>query len=139
MQYERVAPTPVVEILSDTDSDEHESEEESVDGTAPVSSSGASGDDGPVRGGQQPWLMESGSESSHQFQLEWMADRYAQWRADRTDLTPPVDDLPTPSSSFERFVASESSGSGSCTALVEVHADSSLEEDSDSSSSEEGQ
>ena len=44
----------MVEILSDTDSDEHESEEESADGTAPVPSFGASGDDETIRGGQQP-------------------------------------------------------------------------------------
>ena len=68
-----------------------------------------------------------------------MADRYAQWRADRTDPTPPVDDLPSPSSSSKRFVALESSGSGSCTALVEVHVDSSSEEDSYSSLSESDQ
>ena len=84
-------------------------------------------------------MLESGSESSHQFQLEWMADRYRQWITDRTDPLPPVGDhhLDSVSVPSERAVAPESSGSGSCTALVEVHADSSSEEDSDSSSSEE--
>ena len=128
-QYERVAPVPVVEILSDSDSDEYESEEESTDGTAPVPSSGEFGEEGPVQGGQQPWLMASGSESSHQFHLEWMADRYAPWLAARTAPTPPVDHLPSPVSSVERSVAPESSGSCSGAAVVEVHSDSSSEED----------
>ena len=70
-----------------------------------------------------------------------MADRHRQWRADRTDPLPPVEDhhLDSISVSSERDVTPESSGSGLCTTLVEVHADSSSEEDSDSSSSEEDQ
>ena len=57
-QYERVAPAPVVEILSDSDEEPEEepkedSEEESVEEIAPVSSSEASGSDGPGEGGQQ--------------------------------------------------------------------------------------
>ena len=80
--------------------------------------------------------MDSGSESSHQFELEWMADHHAQWKVDRTVSPANVDDLPPVASSSERSEAPESSGSGSCVALVDVHADSSLEGDSYSSSSE---
>ena len=65
-----------------------------------------------------------------------MVNRYAQWRADRTNPTSQMDDLSSVASSSKRSVAPESSGSGSCTALVEVHTDSSSEEDSYSSSSE---
>ena len=143
-QYERVAPAPVVEILSDSDEhdpeveedpepEEEDPEEEPAEEHAPVLSSG---DDRPIVGGQQPWLMSSGSESSHEFELEWMASRHAQWRADRTVPPANVDDLPFVASSSERSVAPESSRSGSCTTLVDVHAYSSSEEDSYSSSSE---
>ena len=80
-QYERVAPAPVMEILSDSDEHdpvvEEDPEPEEVEPSeehAPVPSSG---DDGPIVGGQQPWLMGSTSESSHEFELEWMAIRHA--------------------------------------------------------------
>ena len=155
-QYERVAPTLVVEILSDSDEHDPEVEEdpepeeepeeedpkeepeevEPSEEPAPVPSSR---DDGPIVSGQQPWLMASDSESSHEFELEWMASRHAQWRADRTDPPANVDDLPSVASSSERSEAPESSGSGSCVALMDVHADSSSEEDSYISSSESDQ
>ena len=139
-QYERVTPAPVVEILSD--SDEHDPvveenpEEEVAEEPAPVLSSD---DDGPIVGGQQPWLMASGSESSHEFQLEWMTSRHAQWRANRTVPPTNIDDLPSVASSSERSEAPESSRLDSCVALVDVHADSSSEEDSYVSSSESDQ
>ena len=153
-QYERVAPTPVVEILSDSDEHDPEAEEdldedpkeedpeeETAEEPTLVHSSEASGSDGPGEGGQQDWLLESSSKSSHQFQLERMADHHRQLRADRTDPPPPVGDHHSDSVSVpsKRVVASESSGSGSYTVLVEVHTDSSSEEDLDSSSSEEDQ
>ena len=74
--------------------------------------------------------MASGSESSHEFELEWMASRHAQWRANRTDPPANVDDLPSVASSSERSEAPESSGSGSCVEVMDVHADSSSEGDS---------
>ena len=92
-QYERVAPAPMVEILSESDEhdpvveeepeeeepeeeepEEDDPEEEIAEEPVPVPSPG---DDGPLIGGQQPWLMASGSESSHEFELEWMASRHA--------------------------------------------------------------
>ena len=88
-QYVRVAPVPVMEILYDSEEEpEEDPEEQSAEEIAPVSSSEASGSDGLSEGGQQNWLLESGSESSHQFHLEWMVDRYSQCRVDRTD--PPL-------------------------------------------------
>ena len=81
----------MVEILSDPEEEpEEDPEEETTEESTPMSSSEASGSDGPGEGGQQDWLLESGSESNHQFQLEWMADRHRQWRVDRTDPPPPV-------------------------------------------------
>ena len=115
---------------------EEDPEEEPAEEPAPVPSSG---DDGPIVGGQQPWLMPSGSESSHEFELEWMASRHAQWRADRTVSPANIDDLPSVESSFERSEAPESSGSGSCVEVMDVHADSSSEGDSYISSSESDQ
>ena len=83
--------------------------------------------------------MASGSESSHEFELEWMASRHAKWRADRTVPPANVDDLPSVASSSERSEAPESSGSSSCVEVMDVHADSSSEEDSYVSSSESDQ
>ena len=83
--------------------------------------------------------MASGSESSHEFELEWMASRHAQWRADQTILPANVDDLPSVSSSSERSEAPESSGSGSCVEVMAVHADSSSKGDSYVSLSESDQ
>ena len=83
--------------------------------------------------------MASGSESSHEFELEWMTSHHAQWRANRTVPPANVDDLPSVASSSERSKVPESSGSGSCVALVDVHAYSSSEEDSYISSSESDQ
>ena len=82
-QYARVAPAPVLEILFDPKEEleeepEEEPEEEleedpkeDLDEPVSATSSGASG-------GGPGWLLESGSESSHQFELEWMADRHRQ-------------------------------------------------------------
>ena len=83
--------------------------------------------------------MGSTSESSHEFELKWMASRHAQWRANRTVPPANVHDLPSVASSSERSEVPESSGSGSCVALVDVHADLSSEEDSYISSSESDQ
>lgn len=68
-----------------------------------------------------------------------MADHYSQWIADRTDPPPSLDShhfgsVPV---SSERSVTQESDGSGSCTVLVEVYADSSSGEGSDPFLSEE--
>ena len=82
------------------------------------------------------WWKDDESESNHQCELEWMADKHIQWKVDRIDPPAATDDLPPVASSSKRSVESESSGSGSCTALVDVHADSSSEGDSYSSSSE---
>ena len=120
-QYARVAPAPVVEILSDPkDELEEDPEDEFADKTAPVSSSEASRSDGPGEGEQQDWLLESSNESSHQFHLEWIADRYSQWRADRIARPPSLDSHYSVSVSVspERSIAPESEGSGSCIALV---------------------
>ena len=78
-QYERAAPVPVVEILSNPEEEpeedlEEDSDEDTAEESVPMSSSEASGSDGLGKGGQQDWLLESSSESTHQFQLEWMAD-----------------------------------------------------------------
>ena len=83
--------------------------------------------------------MASGSESSHKFELEWMASHHAQWRADQTVSLVNIDDLPSVASSSERSEAPESSGSSSCVEVMHVHADSSSEGDFYVSSSESDQ
>ena len=64
---------PVLEILSDPEEeleeDSGEDSEQDPEEPVPVASSGASG-------GGPSWLLKSGSESSHQFQLEWMTDSH---------------------------------------------------------------
>ena len=128
-QYARVAPAPILEILSNLEEEPEEKPEEDPEEPTPASSSRASGS-GPSR------LLESGSESSHQFMLEWMADRHRQWRADRTDRPSLIDVHCSASASTPsvRTLALESNGVGpSGIAIVVISSDSSLEEDSDSS------
>lgn len=60
----------MVEILFDFDEEpeedlEEDPEEESAEDVTPVLSSDASVSDGPGEGGQQNWLLDSDSESSH--------------------------------------------------------------------------
>ena len=143
----------MVEILSDSDEhdpvveedpeedleDEPEEEDPEEEIAEEPISVPSSGDDRPIVGGQQPWLMTSGSESSPEFELEWMASRHAQWRANRTVPPANVDDLPSVASSSERSEVPESSGSGSCVEVMDVHADSSSEGESYISSSESDQ
>ena len=82
--FMRVAPVPAVEILSEPESeyetipdgepviatDDEDPVEETSEETTSESSLGTSRVHEQIRGGQQPWLMASGSESNHQFQLE---------------------------------------------------------------------
>ena len=102
-QYERVAPGPVVEILSDSDKhdlevdedpeeepeeeepEEEDLEEETVGESTPVPSLSPPITDGPSEGGVHGWWLAGETESSHQCELEWMADEHIQWRADQTD------------------------------------------------------
>lgn len=117
------------EIPSDLEEDPKKEEEPATE-PAPASSSKA------FRGGGPGWLLESSSESSHQFQLEWMVDRYRQWRADRTARPPPVE-VHCSTSTFtpsERSVALEFDGAGpSGTTVIVISSDSSSKEDFDSS------
>lgn len=93
------------------------------------------------------WLLESGSEPSHQFRLEWMTDHYSQWKADRTSRPPlvVVHCFASASTPSERSVALESNGAGSSsTGVIVISSDSRSEEESnsfdlDTSSSEENQ
>ena len=68
-----------------------------------------------------------------------MADRYKQWRVDRTSRPPPIEVHCSASAftPFVRSVASESDGAGpSGTVVIVISSDSSSEEDSDSSDSD---
>ena len=114
-----MVPTPVLDILFDP---EEEPEEPIL-----AASLGAFG-------GGPGWLLESGSESSHQFELEWMANSHRQWRADRTNRPPPIDVHYSASAttSFVRSVAPESDEAGpSGTAVVVISSDLSSKEDFD--------
>lgn len=68
-----------------------------------------------------------------------MTDRHPQWIADRTNPSPSFGSSCSTPVSSERSMAPEYSDSSSCAALIDVHADSSSGEDSDSSSSEDDQ
>ena len=117
-----------MEILSNPEEEQQEESEEDSEEPVATTSSRASG-------GGPGWLLESGGESSHQLQLEWMADSHRQWRADRTDRPPPIDVHYSvlASSSSVRLVAPESDEVGpSGTALVVISSDSSSKADSDS-------
>ena len=125
--FMRVAPVPTVEILSEPESeyepiaegepviaaDKGDPAAEFSEETTSESSSGAAEVHEQIRDGQQPWLMTSGSESSHQFQLEWMADRHAGWLATRTAPVPSFCDSCSVVGSSERSVTQDQSGSGS--------------------------